>query len=344
MKKIIMLILMVCGLITGCKSTAEVETFSFGEDLAFIESENQIKIDLENSSNIVKEKHKKLSEILNDEQILDDIVAVTTTTANILEQVGVRPTGAPESQSLSKTLQEQQYSVGNGEKIDKSKILNIGSAISPNNEAIVELNPKLVLYSDALPSTDFLKNIKSANIKVEALPQSDYVDMFVLLDVLGNVYNHQNEKVSTLMNEMVDALKEAVKITENATKKDQTIAILQVSEGSVRINNEASVLGRLTKALGMKNVFANSENAEVNKEQLLTANPDYIIFYAHGMGTYATESFEKTLKDSNSIYRELSAVKENKAFAVASDDFVFGSSVDFDIVKVIKFLAEKFHE
>lgn len=352
MKKVLVLFLVISMVLVGCQSTTtnntttqQVNSFSFGNDLVFVEKNGTYQIDLEQSSAMVKEKHERLSNVFTDSSVFNDMVAVTTTTANILYQSGIMLTGAPESSSLNKSISEQQYDLKENGSVDKSRVLNIGSALSPNIEAIIELNPKLILYSDALPKSDFINNLESVGLKTHALKQSDYMDMFVLLNVINKTTNYQNQTSTNLMKEMVDTLKEANEIiakTNNTNHK--TVAILQVTESSVFINNQSSILGGVVSALGMQNVFATSENAEVNKEQLLTLDPDYIIYYSHGMGTSAIESFENELKSETSIYRELNAVKSGNAFPVASNDFIFSASVDFNIIKIIKFLAEKFYE
>lgn len=344
MRKVFILLLAFIFILTACENNSTESTFKFGEDLSFVDKDGTYIIDLANSSATVQEKHKQLAAIINEKSILTDIVAITATTANILEQAGIKPTGAPESPSLDQKLVEMQYSLRDGQKIDKSKILNIGSAIAPNIEAIVELDPRLVLYSDAMPKSDFMKNIEAGGVKVEALGQSDYLDMFILLDVINNLTDYENEQATSLMNDMVNHLKTTNEIVAQTSSEKKTVAILQVAEGSVRIDNDNTVLGGIVHALNVENVFATAENSEVNKEHLLALDPDYIIYYSHGMGTDTVENFAKELTDDNSVYRELAAVKAGNAFPVATDDFTFSSSVDFNIIKTIKFLAEKIYE
>lgn len=346
MKKFLGLLLVVTILFVGCSETTETgETkvdeavsFSFGEDLVFIENGHNFVIDLDESSDLVIEKHEELSGILTAD-VLDDIVATTTTTANILEDAGVIPVGAPESMSLSSTLTEMQYKVGE----EDSGVLNIGSALSPNIEAIIELNPSLVLYSSAMPKADYVSSLMDAGLDVHTLNQDDYIDMFVLLDVINSVTNYENDTANDMMNEQVNLLKAVASKVESGDES-HTVAILQVLEGSTRVNNSETVLGSVVSSLGMENVFATSENAELNNEALLEANPDFIIYYTHGMGADTLASFEEGLDSDDSLYRELDAYKNDQMFHVAGDDFKFAASVDFDIVKIIEFLASKFYE
>ncbi|MFV0379380.1 MAG: ABC transporter substrate-binding protein [Anaerorhabdus sp.] len=339
---IVLIVLMM--LLTGCQSSAKSTAFEFGEDLVFIEKDGNYTIDLENSSDVVKEKYEQLSKTLDKKEVLDDIVAVTTTTANILSEIGINLTGAPESSGLSKDVSSKQYSLEETNKIDKSMVLNVGSALSPNIEAIVELNPMLVLYSDAMPKTDFIKNIEAADIKADSLGQSDYIDMFILLQRINELTEFKNDVAVSKMNEMVSELKETSEMVSKAESSGKTVAILQVLEGTIRVNNSDTVLGGITAALDLENVFASSENGELNKEQLLSLNPDYIIYYSHGMGASAISIFEEELNASDSVYRELDALKNKNVFQVAEDDLVFSASVDLNIIKIIKMLAMKFYE
>ncbi|MFV0498627.1 MAG: ABC transporter substrate-binding protein [Bacilli bacterium] len=344
MKKILsMILLTTLILFTACQNSPKSTNFEFGEDLVFVEKNGNYSIDLEKSSNLVKSKYDKISKTLDDKAILEDFVAVTTTTANILNEVGIIPTGAPKSPSLDKNIASLQYELKENGEIDKTKVLNIGSAISPNIEAIIELDPKIVLYSDAMPKTGFVEKLEASEVKTGAIGQSDYIDMFVLLHRINELTEYENTKSMDKMNEMIAALKETKEIVSKA-EEGKTVAILQVIEGTTMVNNSETVLGSITETLKIKNVFASSENGELNKEQLLSLNPDYIIYYSTGMAMDSIANFEKELNSEDSIYRELDAVKNSNAFQVASEDFTFLSSVDFDIIKIIKYLAEKFYE
>lgn len=331
-------------MLSACQTSSQDNRFKFGEDLAFIEENGNYRIDIDQSSQVVKDKYDDMSKTLTNKEVLHDIAAVTTTTANILSQAGIQPTAAPTSKSLDEGITNKQYDLKETKKIDKSKVLNIGSALSPNIEAIVELEPQLALYSDAMPKTSFIENLEAANIKTAPLGQSDYIDMFILLDRINTVTNYENEASCKQMNTMVSSLKAVTETISKADNAKQTVAILQVAEGSVYINNKDTVLGGVVEALNLENVFAKSENGELNKEQLLTQNPDYIIYYTHGKNVDVIANFEKELQSEESVYRELSAIKNGKTFQVASNDFIFASSVDFDIIKIIQFLVEKFNE
>jgi ABC-type Fe3+-hydroxamate transport system, periplasmic component len=339
-------VFLVSLLITGCQMGESTTTnFSFGDDLVFIQTKEHIRIDLEKSSELVREKHQHLSEILIDTQVLNDIAATTTTTANILHAAGLPVIAAPESNNLDSEITKQQYALSENQGIDRSKVLNVGSALSPNIEALMELEPELVLYSDALPHAQYIATLQEFGINIHALPQSDYLDMFILLDVLGVLHEHQHAGVDALFQDMVEALKRVqVIIDAQDGNLQQSVAILQVSERGMIANNDEAVLGRIVTALGLQNAFRNSANAEVGKEVLLGENPDYIIFYTHGDAQGTLEQFHEEIYGDDSIYRELDAVKNGKVFAVSSDDFTFAASVDLDVIHVIEFLAERFYE
>lgn len=345
MKKVMVLIFSISLILTGCQTGSEETSFSFGDDLVFKEHDQYIEIDLEKSSETVKAKHEALSKIFSDAAVLEDIAAMTTTTANVLEKAGIQVTAAPESESLADTLKQLQYTLGTNQKIDKSKVLNIGSALSPNVEAVIELAPSVALYSDAMPEAKYMTTLKDAGVNIQPLAQSDYLDMFVLLDVLGSVTDHKDEEINNLFKDMVNSLKAVQDILDEQVGKEQpSVAILQVAESTILSNNNDSVLGKIVSALGMKNVFANNGNAEINTEELIAANPDYIIYFTHGNAKASLDKFNDVLYAEDSVYRELDAVKNKRAFAVSSDDFTFAASVDLDIVKVIEFLAKHFYE
>ena len=334
-------------LMFGCSKNETIKSIEFGDDLKFTKHENYITIDLENSSELIKEKHKKLSETLSNTEILNEIVALTTTTANILYEAGITPIGAPESESLLSAIKENQYKLNNSNEFNKDKILNIGSALSPNTELIIELNPKLALYSDAFNHADYISTLENANIKVNALGQSDYTDMFILIDVLGKLYNYQNEQVNNLMKNMVSSLEQTnTLIDNNKTEEKKTIAILQIAGDSILVNGDNSVIGRITKSINLENIFASSQNVELNQEALISGNPDYIIYYTHGTSDDVLNIFNEKLIDPNGNFYILDAVKNGRAFPIKDDNnkIKFIGSVDLKIVDIIQFLAKKIYE
>ena len=337
--------LLACFSLLGCQSSSEETRFSFSNDLAFIEKAGCIEIDLENSSQEVQDKHKELKAILNDKEMLDDIAAMTTTTANTLETLGIQVTAAPDSDALTTTLREKQYTLSSNQAIDKSRILNLGSALSPNIEATIELNPKLALYSSAMPTAQYMGTLKDVGMNIHPLGQSDYMDMFILIDVINELENYENKENVKLMEDMVNALKEVQIILDaQAGNKKPRVAILQVAGTTVLSNDQESVLGKIVDALGMENVFKSSGNAEVNIEEIIAQDPDYILYFTHGNDTAVLEGFKETIYSEDSAYRVLSAIKNERALAVADDDFIFAASVDLQIVKVIQYLAKNVYD
>lgn len=340
---IAMFSMMTIGLF-GCSNDVKTESFEFGSDLVFTQYENHSTIDLESSSQKIKDKHKTLSELIPDTETAENAVALTTSTANILYAAGIIPIGAPESDALLPELKEKQYKLDDTKKFDKTKVLNIGSALSPNTELIIELNPKVALYSDALMHVDYMSTLENANVNIGPLGQSDYTDMFVLIDVLSQLYNYENTKINDLMNKMISVLKETKTMIESQdTQTPKTIAILQLAGESILVNGDDSVLGGIVKSFGMENVFASSKSVELNQESLISANPDYVIYYSHGAGDEVIKAFEKRLNNKDDTLNVLDAVKNNNAFAVYDDNFKFSGSVDLSILDVIQFLSNKIY-
>ncbi len=354
MKKILLgLLFITIGTIVfaGCENENELKRFDFSTDVSFVQREGseEFKIDLEKSAQITKDKHARAKEIFKDASYLEDIAVTTTSTANMLWELGIIPTAATNSNSLNSDLKAMQYELEKDvQGIDKNKVLNIGSALSPSVEALVELQPKVVLFSSAMPGSDkLLTSFKENNLNAMELGQSDYIDVIVLLDVIAELSNYENEKTNAKYKEIIQDLEMISKtVSENKEKfEDKKVAVIQIMGETIRVNDGTSVLGSAMGALGLKNIFS-SQSMELSTEGMIEGDPDYIFYHApYAMGTGETDAFEtKYLDKEKGEYKVIKAVQNDATFKVESDGFSFSGSVDLNIMKIIKFLANKIYK
>ncbi|MEG2295536.1 MAG: ABC transporter substrate-binding protein [Oscillospiraceae bacterium] len=336
-------ILSIGMLFTSCaekSKTEPVENFVFNNKIAFIQNENaDISIDFEKSNPEIKEKYETLFSQLSKLESLDNIAVGSTTTANILYEIGLTPAAAPESKSLNPELTAKQYLPQQGKQ---EGILNFGSALSPNIEAIVQSGIELFLISDALPKSKSIDSLKELGINIQPIYQSVYSDMFVILQSFKDTNKLDNQLINKKMTEMKNDLSQVQQLSDNAKDNKKNVALLQLMPESIYVNGGKSVLGKILAEMGMINIFDQTADSELNVEDILVKNPDCLIFYGMGLSEdLINKTFQdKFLKEENAL-SQLSAVKNENYAMIGGDNFEFIGSVDFNITTVMKQIAEK---
>ncbi len=251
------------------------------------------------------------------------VAAVTTSTANILAESGLNVVAAPESDLLSDELKEKQ---ANGE------VVNIGSAIDPSQEALVDSGAELIFITDAMPTshnnTDVLNTI--------SMPQSSYTDIYYDLQVFKDVFNAPNAQ--DLINQMA-VVDQAAKLDASESVKIENVAAFQYMMGSLAIANENTFIGSLLTELGINNVYAdfNDSNLAINYEQLLADDPKYIIVFASSGGE---EAYNNLVAQSPEVLNELTAYKNDNIIIIDN----FSGSSDLDSAKALDMLVSKLYE
>ncbi|WP_423363891.1 ABC transporter substrate-binding protein [Mycoplasma sp. P36-A1] len=296
--------------------------------------------DLTKMSTEDQEKHDNLVEVFKSLNNESTLAFGTTTTANIFNQLGLNVAAAPESVSLDKDLTEKQVAITEYEKGD-GNVVNLGSALTLNLEAIVKMNPDYFVYSDAMMSTATnYSTLEENGIKLVALPQSNYQDMFIVIDAM-KAAGISNEKLDEKVTEFSTDLEKISTIVKD--KEAKSVALIQVAGGqNMSIGNDA-MLGKVAKSLGIKNIFETSATSALNSEKLLSENPDLIFHYTHSMqmGT-TTTGFEDTIQGKK--FQTLDAVKNKKVVAMGNDSYAFSPSVDLNITKMMLQLVENAYE
>ena len=330
---------LLCGtVLAGCGKEVETTSteFMFGSQIAFTtKGESEINIDFEKSNSSINEKYEGLFTALNSADI-DKIAIGSTTTVNMLSEIGFLPNAAPESKSLKPELAEKLYNIGE-EREDG--ILNIGSALSPNIEILAKAGTELLLLSDALPPTKWEGSLAELGVQVQRINQSEYSDMFVILQAFKDTNQLDNHVINEKMLSMKNDL-QAINEIERNGDDPKNVAILVMSE-TTTVNGDESVLGKVVKQLSLNNVFGSIKSSELNPEEILMKDPEYLIIYGEGLTREElTKMFEEKFMTSESALANLQAVKDGKCIFIGDDTFQFMGSIDFNITKVMRQIVE----
>lgn len=323
-------------------TSGNTSEFGFKDQLYFVEDDNgSIDIDLSKSESTIKEKYNSLYGALSTVTDIKNIGIVSTTTVNMLYDIGFIPKVAPESKSLDTEISSM---LTENHSESENQIISIGSSLNPNIEVIVKNNVEMILFSDALPTATWMNSLKELGVKVQPVYQSTYSDMFVILQAFKDINKLDNSLINKKMMDMKSDLVSVQKLMESSDS-GKKVALIQLMPESIYINGGDSVLNDIIYNLNLENIFISSESSELNVEEILVNNPDYLIIYGMGIsGDLLNQTFENKFFNSSSSLSQLSAVKNNNYVIVGGDEFEFIGSIDFNIIKIMKQIAEAVYD
>lgn len=220
--------------------------------------------------------------------------------------------------SLGPNITEIMYSIGAEDKLvartdycdypaEVSELPSIGTLSTPDIEAILALNPDLIVASTHV-SEDVMKQFKDAEITVMYLyEEHDIKGVYTMIDTLGIAVNHQDDAKKTVddMKEKLEKVSEELADIKEEDKPSVYYVVGFGEYGDYTAGGDTFVNGIL-EAAGAVNAAADVEGWSYSVETLLEQDPDYIL-----LADYNYDSFTTTEPYSN-----LTAVKEGRVLTI----------------------------
>ncbi|MEK3882267.1 ABC transporter substrate-binding protein [Paenibacillus sp. PL2-23] len=184
--------------------------------------------------------------------------------------------------------------------------------MTTNIEAVTALNPDLILASSSM-NTDAIAKLRELNLNVYASNPKTYDEVVAKVEELGKIMNMQAgaEEVANRMREVRESVEAAVK---DAPKKK---VYLEFSPGWTVGSGE--FLDELLTIAGGTNISAAQSGwFEVNGEEVITQNPEIIIYPDMG----EEKSSIVAAIEARPGWETIDAVQNEKLFAVTNDPLV----------------------
>lgn len=188
------------------------------------------------------------------------------------------------------------------------EIDSIGSLREPNIEAIIGMNPDLVLMSTHA-SEEVLAFFEEAGISVAILTaQESFEGVYSIMTQVGMIFNQENEALT-----MIEAMKEEVEYLTAAIKDltPQSVYYVVGYGDSDWTATGDTFIHQMLEMAGGKNIAADATGWSYNLETIIEKDPYYII----------CSKFYGTKEDLLSLegYKDLTAVKEGRLLTIDSD-------------------------
>lgn len=348
-KKMLLLMLVVSMVIlSACNNpTTTTEPASTGTEV--VEEKNEITEDESKDvttpeegavSDIREELLAKANEVVigeNDVTFLDDSGREAITIAKNPKKVAVlygshaclwTEAGGKVSLGVGGENATQLYIDQIGRNIlDDEGVITVADSLSANSwdiEKILSEQPDLIICSTAMSGYGTISGpAEAAGIPVVAITYGGIEDYAKWSKVFANL-NSKPEIFEEIAMKTVDDVAQTIsKVpTDN---NPRVLSILPQSDG-VRANLDGSDMGAVMSNLGTKNVVTEmglelkGTRVDVNLEQIYAADPELILIQSISTEEFLMENMKTLLLDSP-IWKELSAVKNDKVYYMPKDLF-----------------------
>lgn len=244
------------------------------------------------------------------------VAVVSTSTANILDEIGINIVAVTDSDKLNSNLRT---------KLENGEITNLGNPLEPNLETLYQVDADVVIVGSNFPHVSKYRDLSNLII----VPQETYADIFYTTYGLIESFNLDSQSV---FNQLVLTDQAAKKLVTN--KQLGNVAMLKYAYGNVTIAPNNTYAGTLLTELGIKNMYGDLKTIDIpmDQEKLLSDNPDIIILYAKGDDAQAQLETWTT----NPTFENLTAVKNEQIYILQSNSL----NADIDSPKALYTLSE----
>lgn len=230
------------------------------------------------------------------------VAVVATSTANIIDRLGMNIVGVTSSDDLDDNLKAG---------LDDGSVTDLGSPMSVNLEQLTTLDEDIVFVGSNMPYQEEYDSIDNLIV----LPQVYYYDIFYTISGLISEFS-LDQGAQDVFNQMVLLDQQAKEISSSYDGEPKSAAVLKYAYGNFTIAPDNTYAGSLATELGISNVYGDYTDIElpVDKEKLLADDPEYIILY--GKGDDMQAEADKLLADPT--FQTLSAAKNDKVIVLQS--------------------------
>ena len=230
--------------------------------------------------------------------------------------------------SLVPSLTDNIYLIGGAKKLVgctsychraiKDGVPQVGSAVNANTEAILALQPDLVLVSQLTKPQD-LATLRKLGLRVEVFTAPSSFDEICRQTLqLARLLNCEAAAQKVVRN----ARQRVAEIQEKCKNKTPRKVFMQIGANPIYTVTGQSFLNDYITFCNCKNIAADLSSGAISREAVLAQNPDVIIVAEMGhFGQHEKQEWEK--------YSSLSAVKLHRVFIISSDTSCNPSPANF---------------
>lgn len=247
------------------------------------------------------------------------IVATSVSLLTICSKLGVDLVAAPSSQSYEIPEEYKELPI-------------VGNSMAVDIEILSTVDADLVISPKSLEA-DLKPQYEALGVTYLFLDLTSVEALYMAIDTLADIFDKNEIAV-----ELSKDYQELLASVDESTNKP-TALVLMGLPGSYVVATSKSYVGSLVELAGFDNVYTDDKDAflNINPEDMLSKEPDYIFTTAHAMPEMVYEMFDEEFKE-NLIWQHFEAVKSGNVHQLQHE--YFGMSANFDYQKAVEILHE----
>jgi len=197
----------------------------------------------------------------------------------------------------------------------------IGTVKEPNIEKIISLNPDFILLSaDIASHIKAADTLKKAEIAFAFFKVEQFDDYLKMLNILTDITGRKDlyKKNGTELKNKIDAI---IKKADKTGTRPSVLYLRAYSTG-VKSKGEDDMVGTMLKDLGAENIASKypSMLENLNTEQIILANPDFIFITTMGQDEKAIEEVKKSVLNNKAL-KDINAIKNDNVYILDKEHF-----------------------
>ncbi len=220
---------------------------------------------------------------------------------------------------------------------EAKELTDLGSSYSVSLEAIIALEPDLVIMSASLNSSVAMApslkemGIETMVIDAKTNSYSRFAENAYLFSKVLGTEGLYEEKTTYVLEHVQEIIKQA-----SVTELHPRVAPLFATSKSLSLETDIAQVGEIVAMLGGENIYSEEDilaegetRIPFSIEALVTQNPEIILVSTMGNIEAAKENIESMIAE-NPVWNEVDAVKNNRVFFLDKDLSVYKPNQRYD--------------
>ena len=205
---------------------------------------------------------------------------------------------------------------------------SVGRILAPSAEAIIALNPDLVLVApDISAQRELQTTLEAAGIRCQAVDINKFSDYATAMKQYTEATGH-----SDLYESKVAAVEKKIDTIKAELPKEihgKSFLVIRASAAKTRVLKSDHFVVAMLEDLGLTNAAPESLLEQLSMEGIVEANPDYLFVVLQGDTAEAEAAFHELIA-AQPAYQELKAVKTAQVYTLPKEFFQYKPNARWD--------------
>ena len=205
---------------------------------------------------------------------------------------------------------------------------SVGRILAPSAEAIIALNPDLVLIApDISAQRELQATLEAAGIRCQAVDINKFSDYATAM----KQYTEATGR-SDLYESKVAAVEKNIETIKAELPKEihgKSFLVIRASAAKTRVLKSDHFVVAMLEDLGLTNAAPESLLEQLSMEGMVEANPDYLFVVLQGDTAEAEAAFQELIA-AQPAYQELKAVKTAQVYTLPKEFFQYKPNARWD--------------